>query len=126
MSVLEKIMLHRKVKQFAALLVTLLIFSSIVCIGYTVAAEESSQQTQAVSVQSENELSEQTLTDDSMMQMNAAEKILIVLLVLIILAMLAGSVSTIILMLHKQRKRNALLQNEIEDTPIVGNEGEAL
>ena len=119
-------MLHRKVKQFAALLVTLLIFSSIVCIGYTVAAEESFQQTQVVSEQGENELSEQTLTDDSMMQISAAEKILIVLLVLIIIAMLAGSVSTIILMLHKQRKRNALLQNEIEDTPIVGNEGEAL
>ena len=114
MSVLEKIMFHRKVKLFATLFITLWIFISI-ALGYTVVAEENSQQTQTVSVQSEDEKYDQTLTDDSMMSMNTAEKVLIVLLGLIILVMLSGSIITIITMLHKQIKINELSQETIDN-----------
>lgn len=125
MSVLEKIMFHRKVKLFATLFITLWIFISI-ALGYTVVAEENSQQTQTVSVQSEDEKYDQTLTDDSMMSMNTAEKVLIVLLGLIILVMLSGSIITIITMLHKQIKINELSQETIEDVVSNNREGELL
>lgn len=118
-------MFHRKVKLFATLFITLWIFISI-ALGYTVVAEENSQQTQTVSVQSEDEKYDQTLTDDSMMSMNTAEKVLIVLLGLIILVMLSGSIITIITMLHKQIKINELSQETIEDVVSNNREGELL